>query len=67
MGAGIGIMIGKKQSKDNYYIDENTLYHYNRIRVGEDKLLSHILKVLMLQEVFWIALLKMVFQHLNVL
>ena len=44
MGAGIGIMIGKKQSKDNYYIDENTLYHYNRIRVGEDKLLSHILK-----------------------
>lgn len=24
--------------------DENTLYHYNRIRVGEDKLLSHILK-----------------------
>ena len=24
MGAGIGIMIGKKQSKDNYYIDETT-------------------------------------------
>ncbi len=24
MGAGIGIMIGKKQSKDNYSIDENT-------------------------------------------
>ena len=24
MGAGMGIMIGKKQSKDNYYIDETT-------------------------------------------
>ena len=22
MGAGMGIMIGKKQSKDNYYIDK---------------------------------------------
>ena len=24
MGAGMGIMIGKKQSKDNYSIDETT-------------------------------------------
>ena len=33
---------GFKAGSDEF--DENTLYHYNRIRVGEDKLLSHILK-----------------------
>ena len=33
---------GYKDGSDEF--DENTLYHYNRIRVGEDKLLSHILK-----------------------
>ena len=33
---------GYKDGSDEF--DENTLYHYNRIRVGEDKFLSHILK-----------------------